>query len=617
MKNTFDTIIVGMGAAALKCADELARLGRSSVMILTDAREDGTSRNAGSDKQTYYKLTLSGGEPDSVREMAKTLFDGGCVDGPNALCESALSAKCFLRLCDLGVPFPMNRYGEYIGYKTDHDPRRRATSAGPLTSKLMTEALEKSVRNQNIEIKNGQMAVRIITQDGAAKGVIALDQEDNSFTPYFCNHLVWATGGPSDVYQHVSYPEKHHGMSGALYLAGAAGVNLTEWQNGLGSIAPRWNVSGTYMQVLPKFVSTDKDGNDEKEFLLQGFKDAGDMLTSVFLKGYQWPFDVRKAFDGSSRVDLLVQAEIRNGRRVFLDFRSNPIADIFDFSLLSKEAYDYLKNADAFLDTPIERLSRMNHPAIEFYASKGVDLYKEKLEIALCAQHMNGGVMVDQWWETTVRNLYAIGEVAGTHGVYRPGGSALNAGQVGGARAARKISRSNESHPAVFPVASDIDSLTSLIRSCLSDQSNLEDRRREEALEMSRIAAAIREKTALSSFRERTTALLRSFKTEIKISSIQEAGALFRFYDTLVARAMILTAMEKYAESGGVNRGSGLYTENGVPQNNAPDDPNKGNIQIVTMKNGEINVSARKVYPIPNDDDFFENVWRDYRENKW
>ena len=617
MKNTFDTIIVGMGAAALKCVDELKRIGRKSVLILTDDVLDGTSRNAGSDKQTYYKLTLSGDEPDSVREMAQTLFDGGCVDGPNALCEAALSANCFLRLCDLGVPFPMNKYGEYIGYKTDHDPRRRATSAGPLTSKMMTEALEKSVRYQNAEIRNGQMALRIIVKDGAARGVIALDLETKTFTPYFCNHLVWATGGPSDVYAHVSYPTKHHGMTGALYLAGAAGANLTEWQNGLGSVQPRWNVSGTYMQALPKFVSTDKDGNDEREFLLDGFKDAGDMLTSVFLKGYQWPFDVRKAFDGSSRVDLLVQAEIRNGRRVFLDFRANPIADIFDFSLLSKEAYDYLKNAGAFLDTPIERLSHMNHPAIEFYASKGVDLYAEKLEIALCAQHMNGGVMVDQWWETTIKNLYAVGEVAGTHGVYRPGGSALNAGQVGGARAARKITRKAETEAIALDAFSEIESLKNLLHSCLSDESNLDKRRCEEALEMSRIAAAIREKTALSSFLEHTKSLLKNFKSEIKIASMEEAASLFRFYDTLVSRMMILTAMEQYALSGGVNRGSGLYTENGMPQENAPFDPNRKNIQTVKMQNGGIAVSVREVYPIPEDDDFFENVWREFRENKW
>ena len=98
--------------------------------MVVDKVNAGTSRNAGSDKQTYYKLTLSGGEGDSVREMAQTLFSGGAMDGDNALVEAALSARGFLHLCDLGVPFPQNRYGEFIGYKTDHDPRQRATSVG-------------------------------------------------------------------------------------------------------------------------------------------------------------------------------------------------------------------------------------------------------------------------------------------------------------------------------------------------------------------------------------------------------------------------------------------------------------------------------------------------------
>ena len=103
--------------------------------MVTDKVGAGASRNAGSDKQTYYKLTLSGGDGDSVREMAETLYSGGAMDGDNALAEAALSARGFLRLCDLGVPFPQNRYGEFIGYKTDHDPRRRATSVGPYTSR--------------------------------------------------------------------------------------------------------------------------------------------------------------------------------------------------------------------------------------------------------------------------------------------------------------------------------------------------------------------------------------------------------------------------------------------------------------------------------------------------
>ena len=132
-------------------ADRLWQLGQHDIVLVTENRAGGTSRNTGSDKQTYYKLTLSGGEPDSVREMADTLFAGRCVDGDLALCEAALSSQCFLKLVELGVPFPRNRYGEYIGYKTDHDPRRRATSVGPYTSKQMTECLEAAVQAKMLE----------------------------------------------------------------------------------------------------------------------------------------------------------------------------------------------------------------------------------------------------------------------------------------------------------------------------------------------------------------------------------------------------------------------------------------------------------------------------------
>ena len=45
----------------------------------------------------------------------------------------------------------------------------------------------------------------------------------------------------------------------------------------------------------------------------------------VFLKGYQWPFDPRKADGGSSIMDILVYIEtVNKGRQVFLDFRRNP-----------------------------------------------------------------------------------------------------------------------------------------------------------------------------------------------------------------------------------------------------------------------------------------------------
>src|SRR5580658_7511377 len=52
---------------------------------------------------------------------------------------------------------------------------------------------------------------------------------------------------------------------------------------------------------------------------------------------------------------------------------------------------------------------------------------------------MNGGIAVDIWGCTSLGGCYAIGEAAGTHGVTRPGGAALNAGQVMGQRCAEHI----------------------------------------------------------------------------------------------------------------------------------------------------------------------------------
>ena len=142
-----DVIIVGSGAAGLNAAIALKKQGIQDVTVLTEGLTFGTSRNTGSDKQTYYKLTSSGTTPDSVRQMAQTLFDGGCVDGDIALAEAAVSTRAFFHLVDIGVPFPCNRYGEYVGYKTDHDPFKRGISAGPLTSRYMTERLIEEARS--------------------------------------------------------------------------------------------------------------------------------------------------------------------------------------------------------------------------------------------------------------------------------------------------------------------------------------------------------------------------------------------------------------------------------------------------------------------------------------
>jgi len=262
------TVVVGSGAAGLNGAHRLSRYGVKDMILVTEGMKFGTSRNTGSDKQTYYKLSLSGSAPDSIRSLAQVLYDGGCVDGDHALCEAALSAQGFFKLMELGVPFPHDTYGEFVGYKTDHDPNDRGSSAGPYTSRYMTEALEEAVRQEGISICDHWQVIQILSDGEALYGILCLDTEKGNYILIRCTNLVYATGGPAGMYADSVYPASQFGSSGLAFEAGALGKNLTEWQYGLASLKPRWNVSGSYMQVLPRFVSTDEKGGDQREFLM-------------------------------------------------------------------------------------------------------------------------------------------------------------------------------------------------------------------------------------------------------------------------------------------------------------------------------------------------------------
>jgi len=179
---SLNTLIIGSGDAALNAAVSLYKYGQKDIAIATDYWGGGTSNNAGSDKQTYYKLSVSGESPDSPLEMAQDLFKGGCMHGDIALCEAMNSAQAFFNLVGLGVPFPHDRYGGYVGYKTDHDSRGRATSAGPLTSNLMFKALSKEVKEKGIVVFDRHEIVGLLSsEEGPEKrvvGAIALDRNN-------------------------------------------------------------------------------------------------------------------------------------------------------------------------------------------------------------------------------------------------------------------------------------------------------------------------------------------------------------------------------------------------------------------------------------------------------
>lgn len=629
---TCNTAVVGTGAAGYNAAHRLWQLGQRDILILTENRVGGTSRNTGSDKQTYYKLTLSGGEPDSVGEMARTLFEGQCVDGDIALCEAALSAQCFLKLVELGVPFPRNRYGEYVGYKTDHDPRRRATSVGPYTSKQMTERLEQAVQDLGIPLLDKTQVIKIISDGSQVRGLLCLNvtaqKDEDRFVLVRCKNVVYATGGPAGMYADSVYPFSQYGATGLALEAGVRGKNLTEWQYGLASVQPRWNVSGTYMQVLPRVYSALPDGSNEREFLMDFFTRPEDMLGKLFLKGYQWPFDVRKVEGGSSILDILVYLETCKGRKVYLDYRTNPVGGNFKYEDLPAEALEYLRRAGACFGTPIQRLAQMNQPAIDFYRDKGVDLYTQPLEIALCAQHNNGGLAIDCWWQTNLEGFFAVGEVAASHGVYRPGGTALNAGQVGSTRAAQYIAARRQGEPeGDFRelAAAALTQMGTLADAAMGEKGNVKELWQDAARSMSQWGAAIRDPEQIRNYAAQVGELQKEFAQKVKAASQVELSQVYRLRDMLISQGAYLTAMEDYVTQGGKSRGSALYTDpqGRKPYSQLPDAftfalaEGKGSlIQELWYEGEDCHIEWRSPRPIPEEDDFFENVWREFRKNE-
>jgi len=635
-----NTVILGTGAAGLNCAVHLHENGQKDIAIVTENVDGGTSRNTGSDKQTYYKMCVSGAQDDSPLQLAEALFSGGCMHGDIARIEATLSAQEFFHLVRIGVRFPHDKYGGYLGYKTDHDPKGRATSAGPLTSKQMHECLLSEARSKGITIFDRHEAVSLFPDKGKVVGLLAVDShrcDDDSFGFALFNftNLVFATGGPAALYRSSVYPTQQKGSIGLALEIGAKARNLTESQFGLASIKFRWNVSGTFQQVIPTYISTNKVENDEREFLVKYFPSAGRLATAVFLKGYQWPFDPRRIPNyGSSLIDLLVYVEtVIHGRRVFMDFRRNP--KDFKFEDLDPEPHDYLEKSGALLGTPIDRLRIMNPPAIQLYAEHRIDLTRQPLEVAVCAQHNNGGLAVNTWWESNIKHLFPIGEVSGVHGVYRPGGSSLNSTQVGGYRAAQFIAikyREEPPDPKEFlrmirsPLEQKIRTAVRLASNA-SSNSIIEEVAREIQERMTRDGAHIRSLHRVREALAGAYALRDGLKKRIAIRGKCDLARAFRINEMVNTHIAYLEAIRIYLENGGGSRGSYIVLDpTGISPSEKlgpewrfkPANEELAKKICVLCFDSRMNIQAEweDVRPIPREEGWFETVWREYREGR-
>jgi succinate dehydrogenase/fumarate reductase flavoprotein subunit len=564
-----EALVLGSGAAGLRAAVELKRRG-VDVVVATQNLYGGTSACSGSDKQTLHTACGSG-RGDDFDALAAALGAGGAMDEDTAYVEAVGSLGALASLQFMGLPVPLDAFGAVLRYKTDHDEAGRATSCGPRTSRLMVRALAEESARLGVPVVNRSTGAQILVDQRRVVGLLAFNSGDRTsenplgLAVFACEALVIAAGGPGELYRDSVYPKHCFGALGLALEAGIEAVNLTESQFGIGT--PRdgfpWNLSGTYAQCLPYIYSSDASGK-ERNFLADYYRTTQELASNIFRKGYQWPFHASRLLDfGSSLVDLAIFRETRAGRIVSMDFNRNPepVPGDAPFSLnrLDADVREYLANNEALLASPIERLARMNPLSIELYKRYKKDITREPLAFAVNNQHMNGGIAVDIWGRTSLEGCYAIGEAAGTHGVTRPGGAALNAGQVFGLRCAQHIAarkrevssdapRNEIFEAAIEPAIGDLHS---------SEGIDWREIEREVQARMSDHAGFICSvdgvRAALSDARK-MNANIRA--RGVRVGRADQAARASQWRQMALVSEAVLTALDAYLGEGGGSRGA-------------------------------------------------------------
>lgn len=402
-----DFLVIGSGLAGLIFALDAAEHG--TVTIVTKrAREEGSSPLAqggiagvfGSDDslESHVDDTLRVGAGLCRRDIVEMVVR----EGPAHI--GRLTNR-------FGVAFARNAAGQFdLGLEGGHSHRRIVHAKDATGRAIVRALLGAAATNSRIRFLEHHMAVDLLTMakyggENACFGAYVLDQRCGVVRTIAARATLLATGGCGKVYLYTSNPDVATGDGVAMaYRVGAAVGNME------------------FYQFHPTCLYHPK----AKSFLLsEALRGEGAVLRlkdgSAFMEGYHEGGDLAPR-------DVVARA---------IDTELKRTGD--DYVLLDATHLD-----GRFLE---ERFPTILRRCREF----GYDLAREPVPVVPAAHYACGGVVTDSQGQTSVRNLYAAGEVAmtGLHGACRLASNSLLEALVFGARAAEHA----RSAPALRPAA--------------------------------------------------------------------------------------------------------------------------------------------------------------------
>ncbi len=406
---TADFLVIGAGIGGLSFALRAARYGSVIVLTKGSAYESNTAWAQGGIASVLPEALRD--PDDSVELHVADTLDAGA-----GLCkEDAVrtiigeGAAAIEDLVDYGVAF--DREGDHflLGKEGGHS-HRRILHARDTTGREVARALIETARKTpNLTLLEDHFVIDLITTaklgaavDDRVLGAYVLATKTNEVKVFRADRVILAAGGCGKVYLYTTNPDSATGDGVALgWRAGAAIANME------------------FIQFHPTcFYNPGATGPEARSFLVsEAVRGEGGILINAKGQDFTKKIDPRGSLAPRDIVARAIDREIkRTGANcVYLDVTHKPPG-------FMKERFPYIYQT-----------------LLKF----GLDCETQPIPVVPAAHYQCGGVLTDVNGKTTIRGLFAVGEVGctGLHGANRLASNSLLEGNVIARRALEEMMR--------------------------------------------------------------------------------------------------------------------------------------------------------------------------------
>ena len=406
---TADFLVIGAGIAGLSFALRAARHGSVIVVTKGDAYESNTAWAQGGIASVLPEGLRDAGDSEE-QHIADTLDAGA------GLCkESAVraiireGAAAIEDLVDYGVSFDRENAHFLLGKEGGHS-HRRILHARDTTGREVARALIETARQTpNLTLLEDHFVIDLITSaklggvvDDRILGAYVLETKTSAVKVFRSDRVILAAGGCGKVYLYTTNPDSATGDGVALgWRAGASIANME------------------FIQFHPTcFYNPGATGPEARSFLVsEAVRGEGGILINAKGEDFTKKIDPRGSLAPRDIVARAIDREIkRTGAPcVYLDVTHKPKG-------FMKERFPYIYQT-----------------LLKF----GLDCETQPIPVVPAAHYQCGGVLTDVNGKTSIRGLFAVGEVGctGLHGANRLASNSLLEGNVVARRALDEMMR--------------------------------------------------------------------------------------------------------------------------------------------------------------------------------